>query len=286
MNKKFYVYRLKTDDNKIIYIGKGSGDRMLKHIQIANGNSLNKQKNPKLYNKILSTINMGGYIIPEIIFENEDEKKCLEKEIAIIKEIGLENLCNLTEGGEGTSGYQPSEETKEKMSKAKKKYWETQTPTYEEKSKRREKILNNKNVQLFKKGHNGFFKGKKLSEETKKKMSDAKKGKIKGPISEKRRQSIIDGIKNKKMKEEYYLSHEAGVEAAEETLLFIIKGFDLIKHGHNQLIINDKRYCLHTKLDINEDPLNMERIIGLNGTFEVRDFHDERTPITMFKKIN
>ena len=50
------------------------------------------------------------------------------------------------------------------------------------------------------KGHDGYWKGKTLSEETKKKMSEAKKGKKRGPISEKRRLAIIEGIKNKKLK--------------------------------------------------------------------------------------
>ena len=54
MKKKFYVYFLKSDDNKIIYVGKGSGDRMYKHIHIANGKSVNRSKNLKLYNKISS----------------------------------------------------------------------------------------------------------------------------------------------------------------------------------------------------------------------------------------
>lgn len=44
---KFYTYELETSDGNIIYIGKGSGNRMYKHIQIARGNSQNKKKESK-----------------------------------------------------------------------------------------------------------------------------------------------------------------------------------------------------------------------------------------------
>jgi len=185
MEKKFYVYQLKTSDGDVIYIGKGSGDRMNKHVKIANHKSKNRGKNPKLYNKISSVINKGGYIIPEILFEGS-EVLCLEKEVNLIKEIGLKNLCNLTEGGEGTSGYKLSEETKAKMSEVKTGVSRIFSDEHKE------------NIAKGLMGHKGYWDGKELSEETKAKMSAAKKGKKKGPISEKRRQAIIDGIKRKK----------------------------------------------------------------------------------------
>ncbi|RLI99135.1 MAG: hypothetical protein DRP08_07560, partial [Candidatus Aenigmatarchaeota archaeon] len=59
---KFYVYKLITSDDELIYVGKGSGNRMNKHSQIAMGNSINRTKNPKLYNKIRKIINDGGFI--------------------------------------------------------------------------------------------------------------------------------------------------------------------------------------------------------------------------------
>lgn len=51
MNTKFYVYCLITSDNEIIYIGKGSGNRMYKHIQIAKGKSKNKEKTQNFITK-------------------------------------------------------------------------------------------------------------------------------------------------------------------------------------------------------------------------------------------
>lgn len=191
-NLIFYVYKLITSDNEVIYVGKGSGNRMYKHTQIAMGNSINRKTNLKLYNKIKKVINEGGFVIPEIVFSSASECDCLNEEIKLIKNIGLENLCNLTIGGEGTSGYTLSEETRMKMSKAKKEQWKDGRTIS---SKHREKLL--ENPQLFKKGHDGYWKDKSLSEKTKTKMSQKKIGKKSGPITEKRRLAIINGIKNK-----------------------------------------------------------------------------------------
>ncbi len=189
---KFYVYKLITSDDEVIYVGKGSGNRMNKHMQIAMGNSINRTKNPKLYNKIKKIINNGGFIKSEVVFESTSETDCLSEEVKIIGEIGLENLCNLTIGGEGTSGYFLSEETRMKMSEAKKKQWKDGRKITK---KHKEKLL--ENPQLFKTGHDGYWKDKSLSEETRMKMSEAKKGKKSGPISEKRRLAIINGIKKR-----------------------------------------------------------------------------------------
>jgi len=190
-SKKFYVYYLKTNDNELIYVGKGSGKRMYKHVEIANGNSINRSKNPKLYNKISFVFKNGGYVFPEIIFESEIEQECHDKEVKLIEEIGLKNLCNLTPGGEGTSGYKLSDKTRQKMSdywKGKKSNSSGKTRTDEFKENCRERMSGNKNML-----------GKKHSEETKEKMSQSKKGKPKGAITEKRRLAIIDGIKKKKL---------------------------------------------------------------------------------------
>ena len=47
-------------------------------------------------------------------------------------------------------------------------------------------------------GHPGYWKGKNLPEEVKEKMRKSGKGKNKGPISEKRRKAIINGMKKQK----------------------------------------------------------------------------------------
>lgn len=164
----FYTYVLKSSlDNIIFYIGKGKGNRMFRHVSIAKGKSKNKLTNPKLYNKINFILKNDGYIIPEIIFESKLEKDCLDYEINKIKEIGLCNLTNLTIGGEGTSGYKLSDETKKKISESKKG---KKIHTKESKKKISLKLKGKK------RNTPSFWKGKKLSIETKQKMSDAKIG--------------------------------------------------------------------------------------------------------------
>ena len=191
MEKLFYVYFLKTNEDEVIYVGKGSGDRMYKHTKIAKGKSKNRKKNPKLYNKISSVIRKGGYIKPEVIFESTIESKCLEKEVFLIKEIGLSNLCNLTEGGEGTSGYRLSEETKKKMSEANKgvKRGEVTAETRKKLSKALKGDNNPK-----------YWKDKKLSKETKKKMSEAKKGR---KFSDEHKKKISEALKGRKLSQEH-----------------------------------------------------------------------------------
>jgi hypothetical protein len=126
----YYVYFLKNSlDNTIFYVGKGQNNRMYSHYVISKKNSNKHLKNPHLYNKIAKIYQSGGKIIYDKIFESTDEKIVLEKEKFYISEIGtyypiegIKNgiLLNLTKGGEGTSGFKLSEETKKKMSESKK----------------------------------------------------------------------------------------------------------------------------------------------------------------------
>ena len=111
-----YVYKL-LDKNKVFYIGKGTSkekyDRIEFHKKYSKHNTNRKLKNK--INKLNSVFNI------EIVFESENEQACLEYEIMLIESIGLHNLCNLTNGGEGLSGYVHTQDSRKKMSESKKK---------------------------------------------------------------------------------------------------------------------------------------------------------------------
>ena len=183
----FYTYCLKDNEGNVFYIGKGTDNRMFRHVSITLGKSKARTKNPKLYNKINSILKDGGYVLPEILLESENEVLCLDKEVELIASIGLENLCNLTLGGEGTSGYKLSDETKQKMSE----YWKDRPSnslgtirSEEFKEECRQRMLGSKiNV------------GKTHSEETKEKMSKAKKGRT---FTEEHRKKISEALKGRK----------------------------------------------------------------------------------------
>src|ERR1700759_482954 len=110
MVKTWFVYALidprKRKKGRVFYIGKGSGRRDKVHLRLA---ARGAARNPKLQNKLNKLIQLGLTYSVEILFSSTDEKLCLEKEMEWIAFYGLETLCNVTEGGEGTSGYRWTE---------------------------------------------------------------------------------------------------------------------------------------------------------------------------------
>lgn len=122
---KFYCYAHRTaDDGKIFYIGKGHGNR-----------AYSKQRSKYWHNKV----NKHGYVV-EMIASGLNELNAFAMEREFIAFYGRENLVNLTDGGDGSSGRVVS--------------------NYEKEVKRK------------------LFSGKPLKEETKKKLSESAKGRV------------------------------------------------------------------------------------------------------------
>jgi hypothetical protein len=103
-NKNYYVYVIsETKGMKPIYVGKGVGNRCYWHIYAVKSNY---HYNRKLYNKIKKiTKNFTEMQNITIHKDNYFEKECeaFNREKELISNIGIDNLCNLTAGGDGAS---------------------------------------------------------------------------------------------------------------------------------------------------------------------------------------
>lgn len=97
-----YCHKRPTD-GEVFYVGKGCAGRA----------SRSDSRN-NYWNNIVEK--HGGFDV-EVIAENLTEAEALKFEVALIKGLRKTgaNLCNLTDGGEGISGFKHSEETKRRM---------------------------------------------------------------------------------------------------------------------------------------------------------------------------
>jgi hypothetical protein len=151
----YYTYAHYTaDKSRLFYIGKGRRNRM----------SCKDSRSTYWHN----IVNKHGLHV-ELLAQWKTEKEAFDHEKLLIECFkDLSNLCNLTAGGEGCSGYKW---TKEQLEKAKKR-----------------------------KPHNL---GKKVPEDIKRKMSELQKGVKKGPQTKEHSQKISLALKNVKKSKEH-----------------------------------------------------------------------------------
>ena len=158
----FYIYaHTRNDTNQIFYIGKGQGNRAYKKL------------NRSIYWQ--NIVAKAGYSI-EILAYFVSEQEAFQQEINCIK--WLDNLCNLTLGGEGCSGLKHSKESKSKM-----QIWHIGKIVSEDTKKLLSKINTGKThsfeskikMSKSKKG-NRYCLGYKHSTETKNKVSKSLEG--------------------------------------------------------------------------------------------------------------
>lgn len=176
---EFYVYALYDPRTNIpFYVGKGKGRRCYDH------NSENDKKpNPKK-RELINAIQADGFILTVKFIEKDlEENEAFMVETAWIRNLGRmdENagpLFNLTNGGEGTSGYKHSEKTKQKMR-------ERMTGHIVSKETRQK-------LSQVSKGNKSWA-GKTHSEETKRKQSAALKGRV---LSEEHKRNISKAKQN------------------------------------------------------------------------------------------
>ena len=134
-------------------------------------------------------VNKTDYSV-ELLSEVETWDDACELEMLLIKEygrkdLGLGNLVNMTDGGDGSFGVIVSDETKEKLSKLGKGRIVT--------AETRVKIANTL------RGKPSGMSGKKMSDEHKRKIGEANKLSLKGKtLSEDHKNNIKEGMKKNK----------------------------------------------------------------------------------------
>jgi hypothetical protein len=172
------------------------------------------------------------------LYENLSEKESLDKETELINEINIKNpgiLVNMTDGGEGTSGYEHTEKTKKLMSKNHADFNGKNHPMYGKHHSEKTKIK-------FRELH----KGSNHSEKTKKKISEKLKGEnnpnygkhpsegIKEKMSKNRKGKCIGGNHtNFKMTNQKIIDIQSDIEKGDLNQRKIAK-----KHGVCQTMVS------------------------------------------------
>lgn len=185
MINEFYIYMYLDQDNIPFYIGKGKDSRykIQGHLTVQYRNKLLKNKICKV-----GANNIKIYFL----HENITEEEAFSWESYWIKYIGRRDLgtgtlCNLTDGGEGVKGYIVSEETRLKMSEAKKGNSchkgcvcsiETRKKIGKANKGKVRSVEFKQVISKSRKGKPSPMKGKKLSNEAKRKIGQALKGRI------------------------------------------------------------------------------------------------------------
>jgi hypothetical protein len=185
-----YLHR-RLDNNEVFYIGIGT-------------NKKRAYKKTSRNNHWHNVVKKGGYSV-EIILDNISWEDATLKEIELIKQYGRADLnegtlVNMTDGGEGTLNNIVSEESKKKMSESAKK--KVLSEKHKQKLKDSHKNISEetrKKISEANKGNKAAL-GLKHSEETLKRMSDIKKGKIN---SDETRKKISASLKGRKFSDEH-----------------------------------------------------------------------------------
>lgn len=199
--KKFFVYlHIKPTNNginSIFYVGKGNSNRLKKITREHNHHHRN----------IINKYGHKNIIVKYLRCTSEEHALNLEKQIiSVLRRMGV-NITNVTDGGEGVSGLSHSDESKRKMSLSKKG----------KKPNREYAPMSDDKKAFFSKLHTGrkhtaearekirlsgigrkYPNRPKPSEETRKKLSEAGKGRV---FSEETKRKISESQKGKTISE-------------------------------------------------------------------------------------
>lgn len=204
---KFYVYELSDENSRVFYVGKGSGRRMWQHSYKAK----HGEQTPRA-EKIRSILDRGHKVNLKKVFETNDEIEAYREEVGRIALHGRDTLTNRTNGGCGVK--ELGEESREKIARSrigKKASDETRSRQREAKIGTHRTDETKKKIGDYQRGgkkpwavppqhrdpsfNAATFKGRKHSPEAIEKMRQAKKG---HPVSEETRRKISETKRGKK----------------------------------------------------------------------------------------
>lgn len=156
-----YVYLHTKPNGEIFYVGKGNGKR-----------AYDKTNRNKHWKRV---VNKYGYNV-SVFLDNISDDKAFSVEMDLIDAIGLDNLTNLTKGGEGVRGNVLSEDSKLKLSKSQKDRIKKIRGT--EKEKLWKKRLSAKKTKKNHPNYGGVSYFKNHSEETKNHLCKIRSSKV------------------------------------------------------------------------------------------------------------
>ena len=109
----FYVYLHCKPDGTPFYVGKGCGKRSRQF----------SSKRNQFYKNIVKKYGKENVVVELFNCASEEDSFELEKILIKFLRESCVEITNLTDGGEGASGWMPTEETRLKMSKASSDKW-------------------------------------------------------------------------------------------------------------------------------------------------------------------
>jgi len=156
-NNNYVYFHINLVSNEVFYVGKGKDKRAW--------SKTNRNQHWK------NVVNKYGYRV-DIIHENLSEKRAFEWEKLYISMFNRKNLVNLTDGGEGMSGFKFTDQQKQKLSDSHKGQKHSEERKQKISNSNKGRIVTEETREKLSQSN----KGRIVTEETRKKMSDSQKG--------------------------------------------------------------------------------------------------------------